>query len=614
VRDELLELYERELGYLRRAGADFAQKYPKVASRLLLEPNKCDDPHVERLLEGFAFLAARIHLKLQDDFPEISEALLGILYPQYIRPVPSLSIVQFHLDPDQGAPSDGLNISRGTELFTDPVRGTRYRFRTCYDTTLWPIEVTAAEWRRPHNLEPPVQSDRASDALRLELRCTGDVTFGELETEFLRFHLTADESLVSTLYELLCNNCVEILVRDPTGASGDRTVRLPGSAVRPVGFEEDEGVLPYVRRTHLAYRILQEYLVFPEKFFFLDIMGTDRIRAAGFGESIELIFLIRPYELADRRERLETSVGESTFRLGCTPIANLFQRTSEPLRVDRHKHEYVILPDTGKSDVTRIFSVDEVGGLSGGTERPLPMERLYSLRHGDSSTDRRAAVYWYARRRARAGSDRLVDVVLSFADRSGRAVLPDYDMVTARLTCFNGDYPSRMPFGRERGDFQVPGGLPISRAVALTKPTDPIYPPLGKPLLWRLISQLSINFMSLVDGGPETLQELLRLHHSSGSAVGEQRIQGIIDVKTSPMYARIQREHGLSFARGQRVEILFDEENFAGGGVYLMASVMERFLALFVSLNSFSALTARSRQRNAPVAEWVPRSGWKPLL
>lgn len=613
MRDELLEFYERELGYLRRAGADFAQKYPKVASRLLLEPNKCDDPHVERLLEGFAFLAARIHLKLEDDFPEISEALLGILYPQYVRPVPSLSIVQFDLDPDQGSPAEGLEIPKGTQLFTDPVRGTRYRFQTCYDTNLWPVEVTGAEWRRPHNLEPPVQSDRASDALRIELKCVGDVTFKELELETLRFHLSASESLVSTLYELLCNNCVEILVRDPTGESGDRTVRLPGSALRPVGFTEEEGVLPYVRRTHLAYRLLQEYLVFPEKFFFLDVNGADRIAAAGFGETVELIFLIRPYELADRRERLETSVDASTFRLGCTPIVNLFERASEPIRVDRHRHEYVVLPDTGKADVTRIFSVDEVGGLSGGTERPLPMERLYSLRHGDPA-DRRRSVYWYARRRARPGSDRLVDVVLSFADRSGRAVLPEYDMVTAQLTCFNGDYPSRMPFGRKEGDFQVPGGLPIARTVALTKPTDPIYPPLGKPLLWRLVSQLSINFMSLVDGGSEALQELLRLHNSGGSTAQEQRIQGITQVTTSPMYARIQREHGLSFARGQRVEIEFDEEKFAGGGVYLMASVLERFLALFVSLNSFSALTAQSRQRNGPVAEWAPRSGWKPLL
>ena len=149
MRDELLLYYERELTYLRQLGAEFADKYPKIASRLILEPDKCDDPHVERLLEGFAFLAARVHLKIDDEFPEITEAMLSILYPHYIRPIPSMSIVEFHLDPEQGKVASGVRVPNGTTVLSKPIAGVPCKFRTCYETTLWPVTVVAAEWKTP---------------------------------------------------------------------------------------------------------------------------------------------------------------------------------------------------------------------------------------------------------------------------------------------------------------------------------------------------------------------------------------------------------------------------------------------------------------------------------
>jgi len=613
MRDDLLEYYERELTFLRRMGAEFAQKYPKVASRLQLEPGKCEDPHVERMLEGFAFLAARVHLKLDDDFSEISEALLNIVAPNYVRPLPSMSLVEFELDLEQGKLSTGLPIPRDTLLLSRPVGGTPCKFRTCYDTTLWPVTVADAQWTTPDRLKPAVKSAEAVAAVRIELQCLPDVSFDKLELGTLRFFLSGEGTLAASLYEMLCNNCVEILIRDPTPGSKRKPVRLPGSALRPAGFGEDEGMLPFEKRSLLAYRLVQEYLAFPEKFLFLDLAGFDRVREAGFGAGAEVVFLISPFERMERRSMLESGVSARTFRLGCTPIVNLFPQTSEPILLSERRPEYLVVPDARRRATTEVFSVDEVVGITPGASEPLRFEPLYSYRHGRDGTP--AGIFWHAVRKPIGWRlDEGTDVYLSFADLSGRRRYPDLDAVTVRLTCFNADLPSRLPFGSETGDFEMPGGGPIRRITALVKPTAVVQPPLGKPQLWRLISQLSLNYMSLVEGGPEGLQELLRLYNFAESAAAERQIQGITALRSAAVHSRIESENGITFARGHRVEIEFDEEQFTGGGVYLFASVLERFLGLYASLNSFSILAVRTRQRKAPLHEWAPRAGWKPLL
>jgi type VI secretion system protein ImpG len=612
VRDELLYYYERELTFLRRMGADFAQRYPKVASRLQLEPDKCEDPHVERLLEGFAFLAARVHLKIDDDFPEITESLLNIVYPHYVRPLPAMSLVEFQLDPEQGKLTTGYKIPRDTLLYSRPVGGVPCKFRSCYDTTLWPVTVAAAQWTSPDRLSPPVKDLEASAALRIELRCLPDIGFDKLDLSTLRLHLSGESNLAYSLYELLGNNCTGILVRDPSQPNRQPVV-LPPSSLQPVGFAEDEGILPYPGRSFLAYRMLQEYFTFPEKFLFLDLSGFEQLRAAGFGDQAEFVFLISPFERADRRSMLESGVTTRTIRLACTPVVNLFPQTSEPVLLDQRRHEYAITPDARRRLTTEIFSVDEVVGVSPGSPDAVKFEPFYSSRHATERGKQQA--YWYARRRPSPWrSDGGTDVYLSFVDLSERMVHPGLDSVTARLTCFNGDLPGRLPFGNPNGDFELPGGGPVRKTIALVKPTGVVQPPLGKPQLWRLISQLSLNYLSLVEGGTEALQELLRLHNFADSASAETQIQGIKSVRSAPHHSRIVGEYGVSFARGRRVEIEFDESQFTGGGLYLFASVLERFLGLYASLNSFCVLAARSQQRKSPLREWAPRAGWKPLL
>lgn len=612
MREDLLEYYERELTFLRQMGAEFADRYPKVASRLILERTKCDDPHVERLLEAFAFLTARLHLKIDDDIPEISQSLMQIVYPHYVRPIPSLSVVQFHIDPEQGKLSTGYQIPRNSMLYSRPVNGTPCKFRTCSDTTIWPVTVEKAEWRTPERITPPLGT-MLSDVMavvRLELRCLPDVSFDKLELDWLRFYINAESGVAFTLYELLANNCRGVIVRDPTSGAKLR-LDLPASVVRPAGFEEDEALLPYPLRSFDGYRLLQEYFAFPQKFLFFDIGGFRRLRQAGFGSRAEMLILLSPFERAERQHSLEVAVSSNTFRTACTTAINLFEQTSEPILLDQRRHEYLITPDARRKATTETYSVEDVTGVmphAGGLVRYTP---FYSWRHGEPHEK----AYWFETRRLCSWrSDDATDIYVSFVDRGGHPASPDEDAITLRLMCFNRDLPSRLPFGNEDGDFELEGGGPIRRIVALVKPTPVIQPPLGKALHWRLISQLSLNYLSIVDGGADGLREILRLHNFGEQTWNDRQIQGLLDVRSRPALTQITSEDGVSFVRGRHVDIELDEENFAGGGVYLFASLLEHFLGLYVSLNSFSVLSARTRQRKEVLREWPPRAGNRVLL
>lgn len=621
MRDELLHYYERELAYVRRMGAEFAQRYPKIANRLQLEPTKCEDPHVERLIEAFAFLAARVHLKIDDDFPEVSESVLNIVYPHYVRPIPSMSIAELRVDVEQGVPPTGFRVPRGTLLYSRPVDGVPCKFRTCYDTTLWPFTVATAQWVTPDRLKPAVRLGDAVAALRIELRCLPGASFSQLDLRTLRLFLNGESNFVHPLYELLANNRRDIVVRE-VGLAKPKTATIDADALQPAGFGPEEGVLPYPGRSFEAYRLLQEYFAFPEKYLFFDLGGLDILRSTGMGSAIEIIVPIGAFERSEWRQMLEAGVSQSTIRLGCTPIVNLFSQVAEPLLLTQRRHEYMVVPDAHRRVTTEIFSIDDVVAVdpeSGATQK---FEPLYSHRHGSANG---GGAFWLSKRRFSGWrSDIGTDVVLSFVDLSGRVVYPDFEVVTARLTCFNSDLPSRLPFGNERGDFELDRGGPVRSIVALVKPTRVVQPPLGSPQVWRLISQLSLNFLSLTDSdtvvegeagrGTEALREVLRLHDFSGEPAVRRQIEGVLAVRSAPAFARIATEHGLSFARGRRVELELDEEQFTGAGAYLFASVLEHFFGLYASINSFSTLTAQSRQRKGGIREWPPRAGWKPLL
>lgn len=613
MRDDLLLYYERELTYLRKMGVLFAEKHPKVASRLALEPTKCEDPHVERLLEAFAFLAARVHLKIDDEFPEITQGLLNVVYPQLVRPVPSMSVVQFQVDPEKGKLTSGVHIDKGSPLYSRPVAGVPCTFQTCYDTTLWPLSVAAAEWRLPSGLKPTVRAPGCSGAIRLELRCAADNTFQDLKINELRLYLHGEGGLVNTIYELLCGKVEHILVRDASPNSPKPPVTLPSSSIRPVGFAKNESMLPNTHTSFIGHYLLLEYFAFPEKFFFLDLVGLEKVWAAGFTDAIEIIFLISNVAAEDRRQRLELEVSKDTFRLGCAPVVNLFPQTAEPVQITQRKYEYPIVPDVRRPYATEVYSVDEVNCINSGTDQITTLTPFYALKHS-ARTSKEQCFWLTSRRQTTRVNDEGTDVSISLLDLSMQQMVPEGNVLSIRTTCTNRDLPSRLPFGNPDGDFELEGFSSLKAIMALRKPTAPVRPPTGKGTLWRLVSHLSLNYLSLVNEGKEALQQILRVYDIGRTAYSQNIIESILRVQSQPHFARVFSDNGVAFARGRKIELELDEDRFVGGGAFLFASVLEQFLALNSSLNSFTQLTVTTPQRKEVLHEWQPRAGRKVLI
>ena len=601
--DEILTYYERELSFLRQTGAEFAASYPKIASRLLLEADKCEDPHVERLIQAFAFLAARIRYKLDDDFPEITDSLLSVLYPHYLAPVPSMAIVQFVLDAERGKLTEPFRIARGAKLFSPPVSGAPCRFHTAYPVTLWPLTVASARLGPADGLGA---SRRAVSVIRLGLRAHGGTSIAGLRPDALRFFLHGEGHQTWPLYELLCNNVREVQLRPGAGRPGP-PIRLGPDCIRPVGFAADEGLLPYGPRSFLGYRLLHEYFAFPEKFLFVDVTGLDAAAKAGFAEELEILIFL------DHMPQLSDVIAPATFRLGCVPVVNTFDQIAEPIRVSETESEYRVVIDGRRQDATEVYSVDSVVSVSPDDPEPLVYQPFYSFKHEMDQAQQRT--FWYTTRRP---SDRKGDagteVYLSLVDLDFKPSRPAADTLTVHVTCTNRDLPARLPFGGERGLLELEGAAPLSRILCLTKPTTVSRPRMGRGAQWRLISHLSLNYLSLVDGGREALQEILRLYDFSGSPVVRQQIAGILDVRSRRVVGRPNSMPWNGFCRGLEVTVDLDEEHYVGTGVYLFASVLEHFFGLYSSLNSFTQLVARTRQRKELLKRWPPRAGEQILL
>jgi len=613
MREELLEYYERELGYLRQLGGQFAKRYPRVASRLLLEPDRCDDPHVERLLEGFAFMAARVHLRIDDDFPEITSALLGLVSPHYLRPIPSMSVVECLPDPEQGKQTAGMVMPAGTSLVTRlTVDGQPCRFRTAYPVQIWPVTVSECEWRQPERLSDPVRMPGAAGAVRMHLECARDVSFQQLGMNRLVFHLTGETNVVHTLYELLAHNCMSVLVRNPE-RRGSQAVRIPPSQLRAMGFEEDEALLPFPKRSFDGYRLLQEYFTFSEKFLFFELTGLEAIAEAGCSGHAEILLCVSKFERPERHQDLETGVSARTFRLGCTPVINLRSQVAEPILISHARHEYRVIPDVRHQDTTEVFSIDEVTASNTARRDNIPVEPLYAYRYRARSNS--AHVYWHAvRRMSPLGEREPSSIYLSLVDVDGVLTEPNAEVLTARCSVSNFDLPSRLPYGVEEGDFVAEEYPVLSRIRALRRPTPTYHPPDAKGQLWRLVSQLSLNYLSITEEGVSSLQEILRLHNFTDSSYMENQIGGIAQLTSRPHFAIMDSIYGSLPARGTRVEIELDERQFVGGGAYLFANVLDRFLGCYTSINSFCQLAARTNQRKEMLGVWPPKAGYKPLI
>ena len=483
MREALETQYENELNYIRRMALEFARDRPKIADRLYLdrETGESEDPHVERMIEAFAFLTARIRLKLEDDFPEITDALLGTLYPHYLAPVPSMSIVQFDLDPAQGQLTTGFTIPRHSRLYSREVGGVPCRFRTCYDVTLWPLELISARYHTaPFGkiVKPPARSADCPAVLRLEFRCRGSVPLAQLQLDRLRLFLSGDDLTVRTLYELIFNHVTNVLCRASETPDDPAAVVQDAGCLQPVGFGRDEGLLPYSHRSFLGYRLLTEYFTFPSKFQFVDVCGLEKITSDRYRDRLEIcLFLDRNVpELETRTQDRDVSAGLLPDHQSVHAGGRSHPAVASEIRIPGDSR--CAAPTCHGSLLGRRRPEHEPGYAR---NNRIPTVLFVSTRPRGPTGSRvlaRPPAPVVAQGRSR---DRCIPVA---GRRQLQPQLPAAEVLTLETTCSNRELPGQLrAAGGESWQFQLEGQAPVRRVVpvVVTHLARPITAR-GKPL------------------------------------------------------------------------------------------------------------------------------------
>lgn len=604
--DDLLPYYNSEIAYLREMAQRFAERHPQVAGQLRLSGDASDDPHVTRLLEGVAFLNARTARKLDDDFPELVDSLLEVLYPHYLAPVPAFTNVQFRLKPGVASPQ---LIPTDTELDSEPVRGEACRFRTRYPVTLWPIQVASAALTTHPVVAPQnPRASEASSALRLSLATTvPDLTFSTLSPDRLRFFLRGTASQVHALYELILNNTVSVALSGSAG--GAAMAILPAASIQPVGFSPEESLLPRAPQAQPGYQLLTEFFCYPDKFLYFDLVLGPEL--AGFGPELHaFLYFNKSFE------RLERSVTAETFTLGCTPVVNLFRQRAEPILVSHNRLEHRVIPDARRQRALEVYKVLSASAADGEGR----MKTVHPFFSGHGPFADAGACYWSALRRPTEGQDGASDVFVSFTGLDPAFARTDW-LVSLETLCFNGDLPAELPYGVGHPVLTPVQGIgTVSTVTCLAPLTRTQRFAAGSRHHWHLISHLALNHLSLVgDKGLEALKEILGLYDMRGSDEALHLIQGLTRLTAQRGLARAPTRPGDppwgdAICRGIDITLEFDPSFFSGTGPFLMAMVLNEFFALHASLNSFTRLTAVLKGQSGVLRTWPARAGNVPLL
>ena len=602
--DDLLNHYNRELGALRRLAAEFARAHPNVAGRLRLSENAVEDPHVSRLLEGAALLNARIRQKIDDEFPELTDALLDHLYPHYLAPIPSMAIVELSCQKDLAG---SFTVPAHTEIETEPVKGETCRFATTQNVKLWPVAIEDARLlSRPLIAPESRTTGSAVAALRLTLRCRApDQSFANLGIDSLRFFLRGPASITHPLYELMGASTVALAVAE--SADDPNALFLRPEALYKAGFGSDEGVLPTPARAAVGYRLLTEYFVFPEKFLFFEVGGL-RPKTARLGSTLQLyLFFYRG------RPELEKLVGTGCFGINCVPIVNLFPQRAEPIRLTRTQSEYRVVPDVRRPEALEVYSIERVTATSPDGET-MTYRPFYSVSHAAGAPTE--SHFWYAARRPNAAGGPALESYLTLVDLDLDPQQPANGVLSGDTQCTNRDLPARLPFG---------GGHPILRLVkplaavtavtAVTAPTATLRLPNREQGRWRLVSHLLLNHLSVTGGGQgaDALKEMLRLYDYRDSPDTRAVIDAIAGIRSQQRTARVPGERG-AVCRGIDIDMLLEDTAGAESGIYLLTAVLERVFALQATINSFTRLSASVRGKPEVTYRWPARAGDRPLL
>lgn len=607
--ENLLSYYNRELAYLRSQGADFAEKHPKIAGRLRVDRDVVEDPHVSRLIEAFAFLTARLRYKLDDEYPELTQALMGTLFPDYHAPVPSMSIVAFAPVPDRAEPHE---VPAGTLLYSDDnPDGTCY-FSTCYDTEALPMTVEDARFNaQPFEAPPQPRRDGAETAqglLRLTLAPLGSTTLPEIGPRRLRLYINGQPQLACRMYEYLLRHAIGVRLAEH--ARDPNALALGPDCLRPVGLAETERVLPMDGRGSPAHRLLAEYFAFPQKFLFVDLLLPD-------GAWDHLSERAQVYIYFDETHpELVQGVGPDALILGATPVINLFRHTTEALSAGEAGYEIPLRVDATNTACADVHTLLGVYAVDAEGEQ-CQLQPFYGAERA-AVGDTVPGVFWHARRELstwyNGRPSRGLDTQLSFVDREGRMTNPDSDwLVYAEALCTNRDIPDNLPFGPDRPSLHfLDGGAGLTTR-CICPPTRTILPSLADATRWQLVTHLSLQQFGGRDG-LEVLKQTLRLYDFGQTRENAAVINGLADLRLAPATARISRQGRAGLCQGTRIHLELDEARYSGAGVFLFSAILSEFFAQYCALNTFTQLIVRSRQRPESEIVWPPRNGKQTLL
>jgi type VI secretion system protein ImpG len=618
--DQLLPYYEQELGFLRRHAREFAERYPRIAGKLQLGGEVCEDPHVERMIESWGRLNARVAKRLDDDYPEFTEALFEVLYPHYLRPFPSCSIARMDIGAAAAQLGAAVTVARGTRLSTRPVRGVACTFRTAYPVTLAPLALSAARFDpiidAPEAVRAPVQAT-SSIAITLDI-LSGQAMLAQLcppGTPGTRVFIDGEPSLCAALRDALFLRGVCAYIE----ADGDgRWLPLAQIPVRPAGFEESDALIDFPARSHGAYRLLTEYFCFPEKFNFFDIdLGAvaAALAARPGARSVTLHLALAGLRSDSDTARILGTLSGANLLLGCTPVVNLFRQHGEPIRLTHTSASYPVLADARRAYAFEVQAIDAVRLVrqTPQGESIVEFRPFYSLRHGQ--VPEKNGHYWVMRRDAMlAEKSPGYETQISLVDIDFDPAEVETDTLSIELTCTNRDLPGMLPYGLPGGDLFLEGGAGGTTITFLRKPTPAYRFESGRGAHWRLISQLALNHLSLSDGGIEALREVFALYDLPRSPSSQRQIGGILAVEHKPATAWLAGNPFACMVRGIEVRLTVDEEAFVGSGIDAFAHVVDRFLGLYVHANSFTQLVIVSNKTGGELLRCLPRSGDLSLL
>jgi type VI secretion system protein ImpG len=620
----LLGYYNQELQHLREMGAEFARQFPKIGARLSMDGVEVADPYVERLLEGAAFLAARVQLRLDAEFPRFTQRLLDIVYPGYLVPTPSMVIARFEPQLTETNLARGVTIPRGSAMRAQQGKGdaTACEFRTAHDVQLWPLELVFGEYFAFAPDLPIAQVParrRVRGGVRLRFRATAGLKFNELTLDRLRFFLSGNDEVAYKLYELCQAACVGVILGPPSRPMPWHTF-LPENALKPVGFADEESLLPVSLRGFRGHRLLQEYFALPQRFLFFDIEGLAPTLQRHAGDELEVALLF------DRDEAwLENRVDAASFALYCAPAVNVFPRRADRIHISPAEFEYHVVPDRTRPLDLEVFEVTSVTGYGVGSDSEQRFYPLYAAFHDDHPEQQ---AYFTVRREPRLLSSSQqrtgfrssyvgTEVFISIVDAKEAPFTADLRQLALTTLCTNRDLPLQMPVGVAKTDFTLDAAAPVESIRCAKGPSKPYSPLAAGALAWRAVSLLSLNYLSLLDAnereGAAALRELLQLYAANVEGAAPRQIEGVRSVAARAVTRRLPLAGPIAFGRGLEITLGVDELAFEGGSAFLFAAVMHRFFTRHVSLNSFVETRLRSASRGEVMC-WRPQCGARAIL